>query len=753
MHRAISATVAPLALGVCAALASSCVRSAPAPLPRPAPTKASTALAPPPRLPPWTYWESVPVPALTAGPPVELPAAENLLVLSGGATSRWAAAPSTVRDQVVSHGFVVTPPARPVISLARFYADLRAARIPSLITMDALFFLAHLAVQRALADVDTVVRRPALSALLHRLDARLGAEARGARPDLELGYLHARGVVSVALALADPAYIPAKDISGLVDEERSRVIAHTGVGISPWLGVPLDYSSMIVRGGADNQEDLAGWSRAAAWLAGAALALEGRGEGGVLAHVDVATARAHARAAVLLSRLVDPAVDAQAAESWERWERTSELLSGEPDDVTPKEVTAAAAKLGLDLVDAKWLANIVQVDKLRHAAARLRVARIDDGAGATRAPATGMAATDRIGLLAPNFRMIAPRSTPDGTLLQELVFPMVGRLAAGADPPPTARDALRALPAALDVAAWLGSRQARAALHDQGDDAYALYDENLERARNSRPGAAAAARHRDPYASTVDALETWIAPSGGDGFHAGAGRPEWGKRKAEVALCAWTELRHDAMPFVRGAVGDLGQTPADGSVDPEAPVLVEAHPEAIAKLLGVVRQVSRALAAEHALDPASAGVRALDLAGNALATALDAATTEARDEALSPPAAAALAALPAKLDVLEASLAPSRGGEVPIVVDVHTDERSARALAEGLGRVQEAWMLVREPGRAGRLRLVLGASVPHDEIVQPASRRLADAAWRANLDASGDPPADALARAYLAGTP
>jgi hypothetical protein len=642
----------------------------------------------------------------------------------------------------------VTSPARPVTLLGGFYSELEDAHVASIVTMDALFFVAHLAVERALADVDAGVLRPALSALLHRLDTRLAAEARGARADMEPGYLAARGVVSVALALAEPGYVATKDVSALVDGERARVLARTGVGVSPWLAVPIDYSSMIARGAADADEAHRGWARATAWLEGASLALEGRGEGPVLAQADVWTARAHARAALLLTRLVQYEVDPEASEAWERCERTLELLAGEPDDATARDVSAAAAKLALDVTDGQWFESVARIDKLRHEAARRRVARADDGSGGARGPAAGMDPTEPIGVLAPNFRLLAARATPDGTLLQSLVFPEVGALAR-AEPPPSARDGVRALPTALDAAAWLGSREARGALHDEGDDAYALYDENLERARSGRPGDAAPERHRDPYASLLDALETWIAPSSGDSFHAGARSQDWGRRKAEVALAAWTELRHDAVPLARGPAADvLPPSTAPAGTAPTQPVLVEANPEAIAKLLAVVRQVRRALVAEGAFPAGAAGRTALDLADRVLATALDAAVSETRGEVLPPAIAASLAALPSELGALEASLSPMGGAEVPIAIDVHADTRSARVLEEALGSLEEVWMVVREPGHPGLYRLVVGASIPHYELVAPAAERLSDASWRARMVRTGEPPPGPLLRAY-----
>jgi hypothetical protein len=88
---------------------------------------------------------------------------------------------------------------------------------------------------------------------------------------------------------------------------------------------------------------------------------------------------------------------------------------------------------------------------------------------------------------------------------------------------------------------------------------------------------------------------------------------------------------------------------------------------------------------------------------------------------------------------LEAVLARSGAAEVPLVVDVHSDRPSGRALEEALGPIEELWMVMREPA-THELWLAVGASIPHVELVQPMAQRASDAAWRARIAAEGDLP-------------
>jgi hypothetical protein len=284
-------------------------------------------------------------------------------------------------------------------------------------------------------------------------------------------------------------------------------------------------------------------------------------------------------------------------------------------------------------------------------------------------------------------------------------------------------------------------------VHAAGDDAYARYPETLDRLMHERPPDGSLERHRTPYLSMLDAIETWLRPSSGDRVQPGAPTAEWRARKAGVALAAWTELRHDAMAMARVQVTDARLAPR-GTVESAVPVFVEPHPEGIAKLLALVRQTERALLASGALAKTAPSIAVLDEVDDLLWTSLGVAVHEASDSAVPPPLAGALAGLPARLRALEAAFAESGAVDVPLVVDVHADRPSGRALEEGLGRIDELWTIEREP-ETHRLWLAVGASIPHIERVQPMAARESDAAWRARLMTEGEPPASPLERSYI----
>jgi hypothetical protein len=301
------------------------------------------------------------------------------------------------------------------------------------------------------------------------------------------------------------------------------------------------------------------------------------------------------------------------------------------------------------------------------------------------------------------------------------------------------------MPTGLDVAAWLGATDARAIAREV-EELGKSWDIQLDGLVHRR--AHEEARHGSVVASALEALGAYLAPSLGDGVVAAAGGAAWKRRKIEVALGGWTTLRHDALALAR--LPSPPTSPAPPWPPAQTPVFVEPHPEAIAQLLAAMEQASRGLVALGALaaSPAQGTV-----AGEAMAmlrTCLSAALHEANDEPIPAEEAAKLADLPAHLVDLEARLAPVRAADRPLVVDVHTDLAANRVLEEGIGAIDDLYMVVREP-TTGRMLLTLGAAIAHHELAQPAALRMTDDEWRARILAN--PPARAAwTDAYVVGS-
>jgi hypothetical protein len=426
---------------------------------------------------------------------------------------------------------------------------------------------------------------------------------------------------------------------------------------------------------------------------------------------------------------------------------------------------------------------VAKLDHLRHKLISGHAARLNDGSGiaGVRVTHSGEPAAPReFTRAATSVRIFPPRAGADAEVLQSLVFPSVGKLTSagdssdgGAPPPETARDGIRALPRALDIGAWLGATDARTLLREAGDDAYERYAETLDALAASRP--ADELRHDSLYASSLDALATYLAPSAADASQPGAASTPWRRRKLEGVLAGWATLRHDSLSFGRFPLATEPVPPfrpsalpvqsspsreieqegrkggsGDGGDGIEARHgFVEVHPEAIAKLLSLVRQTVRGLRALGDISADSPANPILDAAEHILVDALAIARREADDRPLETEEREAIATLPDRLAALEASLVPSRAADASLAVDVHTDLVSSRTLVEACGDLDDIYVAFREP-QTGRIVLALGATASHYEVTEHARDRTSDTVWRARLHGPSPPARADYTSAFLA---
>ena len=700
------ALVASIALGAC---------TTDAPPPRPPSRPPVTAAAPPPtpRFVPadGSYYESVDANVRVVLAPSDLPLTDEQIARPDGADARWTQAPEALRERVRRNGFAVMTGAAHA-RLGEHYQALQAARVPFVITMDALLQVVHFALDRMLADAEARTMSPALGRLVARLGTRLDAESAKVTTDLAVAYDAARGLLGVARAFAETGYVPPKDIADDVTADaRASVSVSPNAFVSATLGLTLEPGILAPRGGALGDFAL-GPYRAAAWLGSAPLVIAARAEPerGV---GDVYEARTRTRAALLIARLLLPDVDPVAAEAYDALSRPLALVRGPSDDLSPRDLLAVAQAAKVDVRTVEAIQNVRRVDVVRRLAAASRAPRIADGPRASQVRVLGAAAT------------------ADADILQGLVQPAL---------------ASRTMPSGLDVATWLGASEARTIVREIEPEEPEGYDAALAALVQRRPPEVA--RHGSLVWTGLDALSAYLGASTADGAVPASSTWAWRRRKVEVALGGWTTLRHDVVPFTRTAARpSVAPPPPSPRV---TPVLgfVEPHPDAIARLVALVEQAARGLVAMGAIErplPGSVPALALDLLRTSLAVAL----REANDEPLEPEQAQAVSEMPVRIAEMEARLGPTAAGDRALVIDVHEDRTSGRrVLEEALGRIDDLYVVLREP-RSGRLVLAVGASLAHHELVE-AGPPLTDDAWRARVVAH-PPLRAAWTAAYVVG--
>lgn len=727
------------------ASALSCAHEAPPVATRPPPVIKKSFRAPPP--PEWTYWEPVePVIAseFQVGPVLPLqdadlpkgddPSAPQLA--SGVAPVPAPPLNEDERAKLQRQGFVVLGETGET-GVGSYYAALHSEHVPHIITFDSLFLIAHAALSGAFAESDAVLLRPSMDALIRGVLSQVDADLNACPSDVRAALLLVRGILATALAFSVPSYVPPQENANAVQQEVAFARAHDGVHESPVLGAPFDYAVFSGR-----DVSLPSSLHAFVWLTRASLflAADTEAQGSPL---KIAKARTHARAALLLSRYLVKTPSGGPGDAWKNSQKLIAFESGDSDDLLPSGLADLADGASLDFKSLDAIANVVKVDRVRHAALDAHSDELFDGAGAplrTR-PKTGTAGPPRGAL---SVRVLGSGAPLDSEVLQSLVFPMLGKTSR--DPAPAiARKGYRVFPTAIDLGAWLGSNEARDVLKAIGADSFEGFDLAFEKVTRRRPQENSAALHRSVHMSLLDAIGTYLSPSLAEpeAFKS----EEWRTRKLETALSAWTLLRHLHRPFERTPFPAMPQD--DGAAtDSATPTFIETHPEAIARLAATLKQAERGVAALGHIDPKSPAIAMLKEAESIMFVAYRAATRLANGEALSPEERSDVDKLDERIHRFEVHCGKATI-DSRVVVAVHRELGTNSTLFEATGALETIVVAVRDPASAKTV-LARGAHLPHYEFTTGAARAPTDTSFRDQLATGKTPKRDPYVSTYRA---
>lgn len=688
---------------------------------------------PPPRTDPiandGSFWEEVPVAVLAVPAATHLPFDEKSLAGLAAYDALGEAEQAHLRDA----GVLVRPRDVHEGRLAALYGKARAEKTPYVVTLDALFALVVDAYAAAIAEAEATIIEPDMRGLLPLLDDRLAGEERSARSDTAAAYAFARGVLGVARVLLDKAFQPGPAEAAAIRGEVQRIAAHLGPAHSELLGRTVDYSQFDVQGALSSDERALAAFRARTWLSEAAMVLAVRAP--ARPPLDVTAQRTQARAAMLLTHAVAAELEPPAAAAYARIADVEGFLFGLPDDWDPRLFGRLATDAQIDLRDGNTFVNVAKVDQLRSKAAAgepgIR-ARVND---------LGLAVPGESELESPviTFRLLGSSAPPDTVALSKLVAPHVGSHF-GTTTPFTLHDKSRTLPTALDLAAAVGSIDAREILHETGDDAYERFETVLDALAAKALPPDPAARHRTVYMSLLDAFASYLRPSSEDVAQPASAATPWRRRKVATVISAWARLRHATLPFSGARASEViddPPVPQDGTV-----AFVEPHPEALARLLGATRQLRRGLTTLKGIAPGGPTDTLLQRLETLLLEAFDVALREAGNAPLGAKETKALDEMPQAIANLEKRL--GYPGATPVVSVVHADVVGRRFLEVGTDFIEEATFALRVPGAPNPVAFV-GAHVPFVERAQ--SLRTTDAVFRGQLEKTR-PPRPSWQRPY-----
>ncbi|HWO11503.1 MAG TPA: DUF3160 domain-containing protein [Polyangiaceae bacterium] len=558
------------------------------------------------------------------------------------------------------------------------------------------------------------------AATMERLDEGERLEAQVASADAELEARVARLARPVAARL--PEELP-RVVSGLPPSIRAEVQQHLDAmlahaGIAP-VKVPgrqqplkVDFSQFAIRG-AYAENELGAYFLAMNWLGALPLPIDAS-----------------------LGELIDTLQHTRLGEqsAWAHWQRVNALVGsfmGRPVDATLEDVRLElAATRRFDAAD--FEARLLR----RRGPVPIRDADNEDRAlMVTLFP-------KRVGL--------------DVTFFRQLTWPALER----------------PMPSALDVFAVLGNARAEQHAALGAGDIAARYHELLDALAAKTP--AAGGEHG--YAST-DLYHGWLAllvtlaapfdvpPSSALSFARSAA---WQDRQLYSALAGYAELKHSAVLY---AMQDIG-VECDGEtsyyVAVEEPVVprprgfVEPNLPFYEGLAALARRSYQQLYADAAGPTSSQWQSEGEPRLNALSFALDLAElarTELAGTPLSATQAAWIEFVAAKLEPLTLGLQKSTelvstGGAgrqqrgVALVTDVHTNSTRGTALALGVGRIFDLWVVV--PAAVGQT-LTQGGSLSFYEFLAPMAQRPTDAAWGEQVEAGQPPPRPAWTGSFIEG--
>jgi hypothetical protein len=650
-----------------------------------APTASALPPAPPPRLPPpeESFWQaiepelrdpSVPV------RPIDLPLGEGALGDPAPAPGLYAQLPMAVQDALRIDGFAVRP-ASEVRTLGSAYVEARERRTPYVITFDTLFFLSQLAVRRVLAEVQALVVIPAMTRITSYLAERLDALEPTASADLSAAMREAREVLAVGQELADPTYVPPVSVRQIVSLEVSKVRAGEFATSSVVL-LPIDYTRFDPTA---RQGEVA----ALTWYSLAGFPMVSRADRPDVP-LDVAQARTATRAAMIISALLAAPEAKDVAALYDGVERLGRFLTGPADDLTPRGLARVAEAQGISLTDRAQIANVAVVDRLRRAVAQTRAPRVAD------APAVAP------GSPVPMVRLFPARWSADTAFVQSHM--------SSATPSATP---------ALELVEWLGATGAARLVPELSPLGERRRRTHAEGSPGDDPE-----RHRSVYASYVDTIERYLAASTGEALQAYARSPHWARSKVESALAAWTMLQQSYRTHPRPLPKALGQPLLNPTRTLQTPGFVEAHPEALGRLLATTKQLRRGVTKLAVLLPSGAPVVLEEVEG-ILAVAYDVSARVASDYPASYDAV--VAELVARIAALEARLEPaesSAAGQVSVHASLGVTVPGGRAKRQWIHETvapEELLMVMREPG-APKPVLAVGLRIPHRDWVQDSAK-------------------------------
>jgi hypothetical protein len=331
-------------------------------------------------------------------------------------------------------------------------------------------------------------------------------------------------------------------------------------------------------------------------------------------------------------------------------------------------------------------------------------------------------------LVTKGFRFMGQRFTLDEYVFGQVIWRNVGTF-----------DKPRGLPKGLDFFASMGSNEAASLLKGMGEDKYANFDTQSAKVKSQVAALGPDSWTQNLYWSWLYSFQPLITPKG-SAYPPFMQTQAWTRKDLQTALASWTELKHDTILYAKQVMAEMG-----GGGPVEIPHgYVEPDPEAYARLLALAQMTEEGLQSRSLLSDLTRGN--LDNLTSELKFLQDISQRELSGGAISDDEYQQIMYWGGTLEQFTLAAADTTGDnsrdlsdqKAALVADVATgtnDLQTLVALEEGDGQPTLIYVVLPDSPQ----RIAIGAVYSYYEFTVPASGRLTDEQWQAQVEAGSNP--------------
>jgi hypothetical protein len=632
---------------------------------------------------------------------------------------------------LTQNGFVVEPPTPGDFrEFYQIYESWRYAEQPAFITVDSMLHVYHLLFDKLLRDLETRSFIPILEDLTQtmvetsqdQLDALRGSTLEEpARRNLAFFVVAAR---LLELNLETPA-----EVADLVETELGYIEAHSEALISPiWDREDLDpdkkliedYSQYVPRGHYTRSDDLKRYFKTMMWYGRLTFRLRETFE---------------TQRALLITEGLRTSVGSDGTPAYTLWQWIYEpttFLVGKADDLSYFEYGGISDAIFGPDPSLDSFGDPTLMEAFLTAAEQLPPPQVnsmwvwiwEDTEEATK-----------------GFRFMGQRFTIDAYVFGQMIWRNVGTLS---NP--------RGLPRALDFFAALGSDEALSLLEEMGETEYENFDAQMTKVRAELAALEEDTWTENVYWSWLYALHPVIEVKD-ERYPEFMRTQAWVRKDLNAALGSYTELKHDTILYAKQVMAEMG-----GGGPGEIPKgYVEPNPEAYARLKALAEMTLEGLQERALLDDAMQVnlENLIDL----LTFLKDSSEKLLMGQELTEDEYTRIQFFGGELEALTIAAADCdeegmdcrdlQDQQAALVADIATgvspDTPDLVVLEEAIGQPTPIYVVLPDDP----YRIAVGAVFTYYEFELPASERMTDEEWQAQVAAGTNSPPPSWTEAFM----